>query len=92
MKTPNVIYLNTCKTCDGETAVTGWSTVRISNSDVEYISQADVLTEIARLQDSTMDEDGNFPTKSAMAQYNILCELESIINNLESKNYLSEYL
>lgn len=47
---------------------------------MEYIRKAEVLAEIARLQDSTMDDDGNFPTKSAMEQYNILCELEFFIN------------
>ena len=60
---------------------------------MEYIRKADVLAEIARLQDSTMDDDGNFPTKSAMEQYNILCELEFFINKkvtMDSKKVYKE--
>lgn len=49
------------------------------------IDKAAVVAEIARLQATTMDEDGNFYTAKAQAEYNVLCMLESFLDTLEVK-------
>ena len=52
---------------------------------VQYIDKSAVIAEIRSLQDSTFDEEGNFYTAKAQAEYNILCMLESLLNSLEVK-------
>ena len=51
----------------------------------KYIDKTAVVAEIARLQAITMDEDGNFYTAKAQAEYNVLCMLDSFIDSLEVK-------
>ena len=51
----------------------------------QYIDKSAVIAEIEKLQDSTMDEDGNFYTAKAQAEYDILCVLEEYLNTLEVK-------
>jgi hypothetical protein len=50
---------------------------------MELIDKSSVLAEIEKLQDSTMDENSNFCTAEAQAEYDILCVLEDSINNIE---------
>jgi hypothetical protein len=52
---------------------------------MELIAKAALVAEIARLQATTMDEDGNFYTAKAQAEYNVLCMLESFLDTLEVK-------
>ena len=51
----------------------------------QYIDKSEVVAEIGKLQDSTMDEDGNFYSVEAQAEYDILCVLEEYLNTLEVK-------
>ena len=51
----------------------------------QYIDKSAVIAEIRSLQDSTIDEEGNFYTAKAQAEYNVLCMLESLLNTLEVK-------
>ena len=51
----------------------------------ELIDKAAVKAIIGRMQDCTMDEDGNFYSSSALAEYNILCDLENRLDTLEVK-------
>lgn len=51
----------------------------------QYIDKSSVLAEIEKLQDSTMDEDGNFYTAKAQAEYDVLCVLEEYLDTLEVK-------
>ena len=51
----------------------------------QYIDKAAVKAIIGRMQDCTMDEDGNFYSSSALAEYNILCDIENRLNTLEVK-------
>lgn len=51
----------------------------------QYIDKSAVVAEIARLQSITMDEDGNFYTAKAQAEYNVLCMLDSFLDTLEVK-------
>ena len=51
----------------------------------QYIDKAAVKAIIGRMQDCTMDEDGNFYSSSALAEYNILCDLENRLDTLEVK-------
>jgi len=50
------------------------------------IDKAAVKAIIGRMQDCTMDEDGNFYSSSALAEYNILCDLENRLDTLEVKD------
>lgn len=54
---------------------------------MKLIDKAAILAEIDNLQSTTMDEDGNFYTAKAQAEYNVLCDLESFINTLEVKSF-----
>ena len=49
----------------------------------QYIDKSAVIAEIKKLQDSTMDEDGNFYSAKAQAEYDVLCMLENSIDNIE---------
>ena len=49
----------------------------------QYINKSALVAEIERLQATTMDEDGNFCTAEAQAEYKVLCMLESFIDTLE---------
>ena len=51
----------------------------------QYIDKSAVIAEIEKLQDSTMDEDGNFYSVEAQAEYDILCVLEEYLDTLEVK-------
>ena len=51
----------------------------------QYIDKSAVLAEIEKLQDSTMDEDGNFYSAKAQAEYDVLCVLEEYLDTLEVK-------
>lgn len=51
----------------------------------QYIDKAAVKAEIANLQATTVDEDGNFYTAKAQAEFNVLCMLDSFLNTLEVK-------
>ena len=53
---------------------------------MELIDKATVKAIIGRMQDCTMDEDGNFYSSSALAEYNILCDLENRLDTLEVKD------
>ena len=52
----------------------------------QYIEKSALVAEIELLQAITMDEDGNFYTAKAQAEYNVLCMLESFLDNLEVKD------
>lgn len=52
---------------------------------MELIDKAAVKAIIGRMQDCTMDEDGNFYSSSALAEYNILCDIENRLDTLEVK-------
>lgn len=52
---------------------------------MELIDKATVKAIIGRMQDCTMDEDGNFYSSSALAEYNILCDIENRLDTLEVK-------
>lgn len=52
---------------------------------MELIDKAAVKAIIERMQDCTMDEDGNFYSSSALAEYNILCDIENRLDTLEVK-------
>lgn len=62
----------------------------------QYIDKSALVEEIERLQAITMDEDGNFNTAKAQAEYNVLCKIESFLDTLEVKEvkeaYLDEYV
>lgn len=51
----------------------------------QYIEKSALVAKIRILQDSTVDEEGNFYTAKARAEYNILCYLENLIDTLEVK-------
>lgn len=51
----------------------------------QYIDKSAVIAKIEKLQDSTMDEDGNFYSVETQAEYDILCELEEYLDTLEVK-------
>ena len=51
----------------------------------QYIDKSALVEEIERLQAITMDEDGNFNTAKAQAEYNVLCKIESFLDTLEVK-------
>ena len=51
----------------------------------QYIKKSALVAEIGWLQATTMDEDGNFYTAKAQAEYNVLCMLESFLDTLETK-------
>lgn len=51
----------------------------------QYIDKSAVKAIIGRMQDCTMDEDGNFYSSSALAEYNILCDIENRLDTLEVK-------
>ena len=51
----------------------------------QYIDKSAIIAEIRSLQDSTMDEYGNFYTAKAQAEYNILCMLEIFLDTIETK-------
>ena len=51
----------------------------------ELIDKAAVKAIIGKMQDCTMDEDGNFYSSSALAEYNILCDIENRLDTLEVK-------
>ena len=53
----------------------------------QLINKTALVTEIARLQSITMDEDGNFYTAKAQAEYNVLCMLDSFLDTLEVKEW-----
>lgn len=52
---------------------------------MKLIDKSAIVAEIARLQSITMDEDGNFYTAKAQAEYNVLCMLDSFLDTLEVK-------
>ena len=52
---------------------------------MELIDKSAVIAKINLLQDSTMDEDDNFCTAQAQAEYDILCVLEEYLDTLEVK-------
>lgn len=52
---------------------------------MELIDKAAVVAKIERLQDATMDENANFYSAKAEAEYHVLCELECFIDTLEVK-------
>ena len=54
----------------------------------QYIDKDALVAEIERLQAITMDEDGNFYTAKAQAEYNVLCMLESFLDTIEVKDSL----
>lgn len=54
---------------------------------VHLIDKYRVVAEIARLRSITMDEDGNFYTAKAQAEYNVLCMLDSFLDTLEVKEW-----
>ena len=51
----------------------------------QYIDKTAVKAEIANLQATTVDEDGNFYTAKAQAEFNVLCMLDSFLDTLEVK-------
>ena len=56
---------------------------QLTDNMTQYIDKSAIVAEIEKLQDSTMDENGNFCTAQAQAEYDILCVLEDSINNIE---------
>ena len=56
----------------------------------QYIDKSAAIAKIRSLQDSTVDEEGNFYTAKAQAEYNILCMLESFLDTLEVKEVEEE--
>ena len=77
METPNVIYLNTCKTGDGETAIIGWSTERISKRDRKYIL-AD-----ARL-DKFVEEIERRQLKRIRKELAMMCNQKQILEHIDA--------
>ena len=51
----------------------------------QYIYKSAIVAEIEKLQDSTMDEDGNFYSVETQAEYGVLCVLEEYLDTLEVK-------
>ena len=52
---------------------------------MNLIGKDALVAEIANLQATTIDRDGNFYTAKAQAEYNVLCMLESFLDTLEVK-------
>ena len=52
----------------------------------QYINKSALVAEIEWFQAATMDEDGNFYTAKAQAEYYVLCMLESFLDTLEVKD------
>ena len=59
--------------------------MKANKAPEQYISKSAVIAEIEKLQDSTMDEDGNFYSVEAQAKYDILCVLEEYLDTLKVK-------
>lgn len=51
----------------------------------QYMDKSAVIAKIQSLQNSTVDEEGNFYTAKAQAEYNVLCMLENFLDTLEVK-------
>lgn len=52
---------------------------------MKLIDKNKVVAKIKRFQDATMDEDANFYSAKAEAEYDVLCELECFLDTLEVK-------
>ena len=59
--------------------------VNTSDNMTQYIDKSALVVEIEKLQDSTMDEDGNFYSAKEQSEYDILCVLEEYLDTLEVK-------
>ena len=53
---------------------------------MKLIDKDKVIAEIEKLQDATMDEDMNFYSAKAEAEYHVLCELDCFLDTIEVKD------
>lgn len=79
-------YPNECLLVCAPSETNDMTNVLYETKVMKLIDKDKIVAEIERLQDATMDENTNFYSVKAQAEFNVLSDLENFIDTLECKD------